>query len=449
MPEGPNPTYFSSAAEVAPVRAPQLPAAPAPIHEMPKRPGSRKPWFIAAAVLLAVLLGALLLRRSAEPAPATGPEALRTYTVERKDFVRSVRIHGIVEAVQSHMIAAPRLSGQGLGSLVITKLVRGGSAVKRGDLLVEFDRQAQLKNVLDKQAEYRDLLEQIKKKQAEQATARAADETELKAAENAVQTAELEVKKNEIISQIDAEKNQENLDEARARFAQLRETFDLKRRAARAELRILEIQRDRSRTAMRWSQKNTEKMLIRSSMDGVAVVNTIWKSGTMSEVQEGDEIRAGLPFMQVVDPSRMQVRSRINQADIRDLQLGEAVKIGLDAYPELTFPGRVDGIAAVGQTSGFSQRVHSFTAVFAIEGADPKLLPDLSAAVDVELKREKNVLVVPRDAVVSDDGHTYLMTQSGGSFAKHEVQLGAANDLEQVIVSGVEKGAVVLRNPKP
>jgi len=169
----------------------------------------------------------------------------------------------------------------------------------------------------------------------------------------------------------------------------------------------------------------------------------------MSEVQEGDEIRAGLPFMQVVDPSRMQVRSRINQADIRDLQLGEAVKIGLDAYPELTFPGRVDGIAAVGQTSGFSQKVHSFTAVFAIEGADPKLLPDLSAAVDVELKREKNVLVVPRDAVVSDDGHTYLMTQSGDSFAKHEVQLGAANDLEQVVVSGVEKGAVVLRNPQP
>src|SRR5262249_42480898 len=149
-----------------------------------------------------------------------------------------------------------------------TKLVRGGSAVKRGDVLVEFDRQAQLKNVLDKQAEYRDLLEQIKKKQAEQAAARAADENELKAAENAVQTAELEVKKNEIVSQIDAEKNRENLEEARARFAQLRETFDLKRRAAKAELRVLEIQRDRSLTAMRWSQKNTERMLIRSSMDG-------------------------------------------------------------------------------------------------------------------------------------------------------------------------------------
>src|SRR5262249_35378544 len=152
MPEGPNPTYFSSVAEVAPARAPQPPATPAPIHEMPKRPGSRKRWVIAAALVLAVLVAALLVRPSAERAPTEGREALRTYTVESKDFVRSVRIHGIVEAVQSHMIAAPRLSGQGLGSLVITKLVRGGGAVKRGDVLVEFDRQGRTQNCAETQA---------------------------------------------------------------------------------------------------------------------------------------------------------------------------------------------------------------------------------------------------------------------------------------------------------
>ena len=50
-----------------------------------------------------------------------------------------------------------------------------------------------------------DLMDQIKKKQADQASARAADETELKQADDAEKTAELEMKKNEIISRIDAE----------------------------------------------------------------------------------------------------------------------------------------------------------------------------------------------------------------------------------------------------
>lgn len=367
--------------------------------------------------------------------------------VEQKDFVRSVRIHGIVEAVESHMIAAPRLSGQGLGSLIITKLVPNGSAVHKGDVLVEFDREAQLKVVLDKQAEYRDLVEQIKKKQAEQDAARAADETALKQAEDAEQTAELEVKKNEVVSRIDAEKNQENLEEARATFQQLKQTFELKRQAARAELKILEIQRDRALAAVRWAQGNTEKMQIHATADGVAVINSMWKAGTMSEVQEGDEVRAGFPFMQVVNPGQMQVRAKVNQADVADLHQGQSARINLDAYPDLSFPGKLDAIAAVAQTSSFSNKVRTVTALFSIKGVDAKLLPDLSAAVDLELERRPNVLVAPRDTIISANGHYYVRVRSGSVFEKREVKLGDANNVEQVIVSGIEKGAILLRNP--
>jgi multidrug resistance efflux pump len=367
--------------------------------------------------------------------------------VERRDFVRTVRVHGIVEAVESHGIAAPRLSGQNLGSLIITKLVKNGSAVRRGDVLVEFDREAQAKNILDKKAEYLDLVDQIKKKQADQASARAADETELKQAEDAEKTAELEMKKNEIISQIDAEKNQQNLEQAQASLKQLQETFALKRQAAAAELKILEIQRDRAETAMRWAQGNTEKMVIHSSADGVAVINSTWKSGAISDVQEGDEVRPGFPFLQIVNPSHMQIHAKVNQADIGAMQEGDPVQIGLDAYPELSFRGKLEYIGTVAQTSSFSQMVRSFNVVFSVEGTDPKLLPDLSAAVDVELGRQSNVLVAPRDAVLSENGHYYVRVKNGFSFDRREVQLGAANDQEQVVLGGVEQGAVLLRNP--
>ena len=443
-----KPSLLFSTAEVAPAPAIEPAKGPKLVPESspPKQPGSRKRVLIVSVIVAAVLIVSVLARLRSTSGQAVGSET-STSVVTQKDFARHVRVHGIVEAVESHTIAAPRLSGQGLNTLIITRLVKGGAAVHQGDVLVEFDRQAQLKNVLDKEAEYKGLVAQISKKQAEQAAARAADETELKKAEDAQKTAELEVKKNEIVSRIDAEKNIQNLEQAKATFQQLTQTFDLKRQAARAELRILEIQRDRALTAMKWAQSNTQKMLVHSSMDGVAVINSMWKGGSMSEVQEGDEVRAGFPFMQVVNPARMHVRARVNQADIEELREGQSVHIGLDAYPELSFEGKIEGIAAVAQTSAFSGKARTLLVFFSINGTDPKLLPDLSSAVDIELASKPNVLVAQRDTIFTENGKSFVKVKSGSGYEKREVKLGAANDVEQVIVSGVERGAVLLRNP--
>ena len=88
----------------------------------------------------------------------------------RRD-VRTVRLSGTVEAVQSTTISAPRLSGPNTMSLVITRLIKPGSAVKPGDLIVEFDRQQQLTNALDRRAELQDLEQQIRKREARRARA--------------------------------------------------------------------------------------------------------------------------------------------------------------------------------------------------------------------------------------------------------------------------------------
>ena len=210
--------------------------------------------------------------------------------------------------------------------------------MKKGDPLVEFDRQAQMRDFVDKQADYEKLVDQVAEEQAKESAARAKDETELKAAEDTLTQGELEIQKAEIVSRIDAEKNQENLDEAKATYDQLRETFDLKRKAAQAAIRILEIQRDRTQQTMMHAQANADLMQIHAPLDGVVVLNTIWKQGTMGEVQEGDQVRPGVPFMQVVNPSAMQVRVMANQQDFPSLQVGQTAKVRLDAYPDWSSP---------------------------------------------------------------------------------------------------------------
>src|ERR1700689_600212 len=355
---------------------------PEPSPHKQARPGWLRGWmviFAAAAVLLAILF---IANRGKTP----GSSASSFYVSANPNQI--LRLKGTTEAVQARAILAPLLAGQSVPTLTIIHLAPAGTRVKKGDPLVEFDRQAQIRDFVDKQADYSKLVDQVAEEQAKENAARAKDETELKTAEDNLNKAELEMQKTEIVSRIDAEKNQENLDEAKATFDQLRETFDLKRKAAQAAIRILEIQRDRTQQTMMHAQANADLMQIKSPLDGVVVLNTIWKQGTMGEVQEGDQVRPGVPFMQVVNPSAMQVRVMANQQDFPSLQVGQTAKVRLDAYPDLVFPAKLDQLAPVGEGGDFSNKLRAFVVIVAIEGNDPKCMPDLSAAVDVDLAKQ-------------------------------------------------------------
>jgi HlyD family secretion protein len=348
-----------------------------------ERPHWRRGWMaIAGFVVVLGIILAIVTRHS--NAPVTATRASSSVTTPGQ----ILRLKGTTEAVQSRAILAPLLAGQQVSTLTIIRMAPAGTKVKKGDLLVEFDRQAQMRDFVDKQADYGKLVDQVAEEQAKENAARAKDETELKAAEDNLHKAELEIQKSEIESRIDAEKKQEDLDEAKATFDQLRQTFDLKRKAALAAIRILEIQRDRTQQTMLHAQANADLMQIHSPLDGVVVLNTIWKQGTMGEVQEGDQVRAGVPFMQVVNPSAMQVRVLANQQDFPSLQIGQTAKVRLDAYPELVFPGKLYQLAPIGESGDFSNKIRSFVVVVSIEGNDPKLMPDLSAAVDVDIAKQ-------------------------------------------------------------
>jgi HlyD family secretion protein len=338
---------------------------------------------ILIAAVVTLVVGALLVATASKKPSLT--RTLAHSSLSSTDLSQALRLKGTTEAVQSRSILAPALAGQQVSTLTITKLALSGAHVKRGDLLVEFDRQVQIRDFMDKRAEYSKLVDKVLEEQAKENAARAKDETEMKQAEGELGKAELEMQKVETLSRIEAEKAQERLEEAKATLQQRRETFDLKRKAAQAAIHILEIQQDRSRETMLHAQANADLMQIRSPIDGIVVLNTIWKESRMGEAKEGDHVRAGVPFMQVVDPSLMQVRVLANQQDFLGLHIGEPARVHLDAYPELVFSGKVEEMAPIGRSGDYSSTLRTFAVIFSLAGNDARLMPDLSAAVDVDL----------------------------------------------------------------
>lgn len=430
----------------------QAPVEPNPVIERPAIPPLRperplisfRAWILIACGVILLVGAWLVVSHIAAHQRAT--DSVNTVTAKTEDFAKVLRLTGTTSAVRARPVLVPTLEAAQLSSMVLTKVAPAGSRVKAGDVLAEFDRQAQIKDALTKRGTYQDLVDQVAEKRAAEAAARAKDETELKQAEDDLAKSRLEVSKNDVVSRIDAEKNVEKLSEAEATLKQLRQTFELKREAAAADIRSLAIQADRAKETMLYAESNARKMRLLSPMDGVVVLNMVWTGSRMGEVQDGDEVRPGLPFMKVVDPSQMNVSVQVNQADFLSLHVGQHALVHLDAYPEIVFSGRLEELSPLAHAEQFSDKVRTFSATFAIEGNNPKLMPDLSAAVEVELDGVKNALVVPIQSVRTTDGHEFVMVRGGAGFSERKVQTGPRNDLDVVIESGLKPGEVVKRN---
>lgn len=417
-----------------------------PIPRHPKR--SRGPAFIFVAVVLALVALAIwrVVERRVNSVRNSVPGAVETAVAFRGTLVRGLRLTGTVAAVQSYTIAGPHISGSDFGQLVVTRLPVAGTHVKKGDVLAEFDRESQVQAFLSARASYEDLADQVAKSQAAELAARAKDGTDLKQAEDNLKQAQLETLKDPILAAVDVEKNRLNLEESQAKLEQLRSTYALKRQAAQAGIRDLEIQANAKLLAMQHAQQNEEKMVIHSPVDGIVVLDPIWKGNGMGQVEVGDQVWNGEPFLQVVNPGVMEVQIQVNQEDLPYLRVGQAAEIHLDAYPQVGFPGTLEKISPIGVASTLSDNIRTFAAVASIQGSDPRLMPDLSAAVDVELDRVRDALIVPRDAIVSEDGRHYAMVKSASGFRRQVVQLGPMNDSQIVIASGLRAGDVVARN---
>lgn len=339
-------------------------------------PGTRCLGALAAAVWFA----------SCAPAATSGPQPAPA-AASRPDTGRVIRLAGTVEAVRAFSVNAPRLTGQSSNTpLVVTELVAGGTRVEPGDLLVAFDPQEQQRAARDQRSAFLDLEGQIRQLQAEQAAEHATDEAELTRAASDVERSRLDVRANPLLSRIEAETNDLALEQATAKLNQLERTSALKLEAAAAALRILEIQRDRARREADHAERNTTLMRVTAPFAGLVVRETIFRGpGQMTEIQEGEEVRSGVPIVDVVDPSSMQVRAMVNQTDITHVAVGQTVRVQLDAYPELLFDGRVEQLGPLAVPSSLTPKVRTFLAIVSIVGSHERLMPDLSAAVDIHV----------------------------------------------------------------
>ncbi|MGI6075378.1 MAG: efflux RND transporter periplasmic adaptor subunit [Pyramidobacter sp.] len=265
---------------------------------------------------------------------------------------------------------------------------------------------------------------------------------------------------------------------ARARAALLRATRDLRRTrelikkdliarsdldaaveakaAADANVRSAEAAVAQRLAALRKAEVNLGYTKIYSPVDGV-IVN--------KNVEKGQTVAASYQTPSLVEIARdlklMQLKVNVDEADVGSVKVDQKAEFTVDAYPDRTFEGRVTQVRI---SPSSSDNVVSYTVVVGVSNDDERLMPGMTANVNLVVDEKHDVLLVPNSAlrfrpveaagqiargswrkpvIVSAEAPGVYVLQ-GGVPVKTEVEKGITDGQNTEILSGLREGTVVL-----
>ena len=448
------------------------PSEPAPAALPPAEHKHKKPrrWLILLLILLLAGTAALWNARQRQMAnQARATAAATSARVVRGPFEQSIRVSGTVGAKNYAAIIAPRQNrdrgggggggnqgpgggGPGGPQMTLVRLAAAGSTVKKDDVIAVFDVQFEIDHADDVKDTVVQLKAAVDKRSAEIGIEYELFRQQLRLARADAGKAELDLKTAEVRSQIDAEKLKLAVEETAARYKQLAAEEKLRQASYTAETRALTMAAEKEQSHLERHLRNVERAAMKAPIEGLVVMQPIFRSGQFGQVQEGDQIFPGTYFMQIVDLSQMVLNGSVNQTDSHLLALGQKASVHLEAYPDVALPGRVISVGAMA-TSGAGGRgprgardtyVKQIPIRVSIESRDSKVLPDLSGSADVVLETAENALQVPRDAVTEEGGKTYVRVRQGDQYERREVQLGDHNNTHYLVRAGLNEGDEVL-----
>ena len=317
--------------------------------------------------------------------------------VKRGDLTLRTYVRGELQAVRSVVLSAPNLGA----STQITDLAPAGALAQTKDLVVEFDDAELQTSLKEEELNVTQTEELLKKAEADQLIRRNQDQVDLLRARYAVRRAQLEVQRNELISKIDARKNELTLEETKQALAKLEDDVKSRLQQGEAELAVLREQRRRAQLEVNRVRTRLAQTRVLSPISGLVSLREN-RSGNFNfgqaapEIREGDQINPGTPVAEILDLSEMNLMTRVNEIERANLHEGQEVLIQLDALAGKVVHGKIKTLSGTASSNVFSsdptKRFDCFIAVDMKEvlgyvGASPQQIDRLMAVAAENAKR--------------------------------------------------------------
>jgi HlyD family secretion protein len=194
-----------------------------------------------------------------------------------------------------------------------------------------------------------------------------------------------------------------------------------------------------------------ESGLIFASLSGILVHPPEFDRPDGQPIDEfGATVRYGQEIFTIVDDhGPMQLDVKVHERAIDQMERGLKARIKFDAFPGALLTGTVSEVAVLPDpVCMFVGWVKTYTAKVQIGHAPAGLRPGMTAEVEIFANDLENVLSVPVEAVIHDDGNDRVaIQQSAGRFVWRAVTLGQSNARWVEVKEGILSGDLVATRP--
>lgn len=313
---------------------------------------------IAPSLLLGIAVAAILgggawwwtARQS-----GAAESAYRTATIERGDIRVAISATGTLSAISTVTVGS-QISGQ-----VTDVLVDYNSEVKKGEVLARIDPSTYEAQIEQGNAQIANAQASLKQAQATLANA------ELDYARKA------DLGRQKLVAQSDVDLARAARDQARAQV-----------NAAQASIR-------QQTASTQTTRVNLDRTVIRSPVDGVVLTRTIEPGQTVAASLQAPEL-----FTIAEDLSKMKIELAVDEADIGQVKVGQAVSFTVDAFADRQFRGQVQQVRLSATTTS---NVVTYPVVVSVDNSDGTLLPGLTVNAEIEVSKRDDILKVSNAAL--------------------------------------------------
>ncbi len=382
-------------------------------------------------------LNAVLASSDEEPIPVQ--------SLEQTDFRVMVRAHGEITGLQSIPVVTPRTR---YGGLTLAWIIPEGSFVKAGEPVIRFDNTQARLNVEKQQSELKANSYERRILLGEQNT-----ESTTLGIDIAEAVADYDYAMNvlpqdaTIFSKWDIIEAQINAALAEKRIDVLEDKQDLQESIARADRRILSIERDRAKAEVEIAQQTLDALELAAPVSGLVLYHR--DRGRAPQV--GDVCWRGRLLLELVDLDELQARIHVLERDGAGLSKGKQVIVRLDSIPEKSYRGVIRSVATLAQPLERNSPLRYFSCEVRIQGVGQDLThirPGMSLKANVVIEEYDSCFVVPASAVTYKGSENLVYVQQGEDFVPRPVEIAMGPHGQMIILDGVSEGdTLALRNP--
>ena len=329
---------------------------------------SKKPVSILGVILLA-LAGIWFVAANARSGNSAGNFSIETAVIETGDVAKLVSASGSVRALTTVEVGS-QVSGQ-----IIELSADYNSEVESGEIIARIDSQTFETRVASAMAD-------VSSAQAAMAVQRA----NIARAEATLAQADREYARQKGLFAADATALRTLEDTERA-LAVAQADLEVNRAQLQSASATL-LQREAS---LRSAEVDLERTIIRSPINGVVISRDVDVGQTVAA-----SFSAPVLFTIAQDLEDIRIDAAVVEADIGGINSGDLVTFTVDAYPEDKFTAEVEQVRLASEEL---QNVVTYTVVIAAQNPNGRLLPGMTANVEITVDKRQDVLRIADAAV--------------------------------------------------